>query len=224
MKFVYLIDTSKLALGHPSRFHWQIEVRENINQINLRRVAIFNTSYMVNDYNRTCMATVGGNTEMIQLTPGDYTPQSLADELEAAIVNAGLPPVDVSDDETRHKFVFSDPITFDALNYPLFARLIGVNSSEVNGLTPKVYQLKGPTYYQIIIREITGYGDLQRFIIINNQANKQMLSFDSSPISQLNTQIKRLNKFSIEIRDPDNNIIDFNGSDVVLELEIEAER
>jgi len=98
----------------------------NIKNIKIKSIEIPLTHYVVNSTNNTINFTLGGS-HTATLTPGNYTPNQLADEIKTEMnnVSAGF---SVSYDNITHKFTISNAAPFDI-------SFTGTTASKLIGLT-----------------------------------------------------------------------------------------
>lgn len=242
---------NKSSYPNASSFVIPISTRTNIRHVKLLRAGIFNSSYMINSSNDSFFISLSGNTvnpqfDTITIPHGDYTPTSLGNEISQLVTNR-FPNYDLSvtPNSSTNKFTFdSSTATGLRLNFqqnqlnpinPVWVRcfnLLGLETTPGYGLgidvslphtATNVYQVRKTRYYQIEIEEIRTAGGDESFFITNDETSNGLLSFDTSPIVTMNTDISAISRFTVKLKDEEGNLVDLNGTDWHLYLELDDE-
>lgn len=206
---------------------------KNLRYLKLSKAMIYNTAYLINDDNNNFYY----NSTSLTLNNGNYTASELATHLqeEIAAIFAGSTVVfNANSYKYTITLTTSSTIRFD-LNKSL-SRILGFNPVSSSGTTftsNNVVNLALNPFYIIKIKEVaTKSQDKDLFycddIIYNTVSSGSILYherdiFDNVDVYEYKCEEKReLSQLSIEILDGYNQHINFNGSNNILEFDIES--
>jgi hypothetical protein len=207
----------------------------NVVGATLRYANVYNTSYVVNANNRTFIAIASATNYTITLTPGNYTSQTLATELQTKL-NAVVPLVfTVTYSTVTNLFTFSAPtaFSFNLVGSAPVARLLGLAAAIVasSGTGPALLVstripvvAKTPLYY-LQVAELPSLSDSPNpcFGVIYNPAeSNDLLCVTEQVICQELRHPVDLYSVSVRLLDSDFNECDLNGVDYFLEFHFET--
>ena len=214
-----IIDSADRLSGTSSKFVYQLPTPiEDVRSITLKRAAIYNTDYLLNDNNNHIDVIIDsqGITHTVVLPIGDVSLQDIADAITAQV-----PELTVTVNDTLHKFQFSSsvPIRFDVHRNPECAQLLGVTEDDYgnNFIASRVYQLRPTRYYRIYVREFSSYSR-DYFLLLNNAASAHLSVLDTQPSQTICCDVSRLSQLTVDIRDEFDNQVNLNGTDVLLHV------
>ena len=216
-----IIDSADRLSGSSSKFMYQLPSPiEDVKSITLKRAAIYNTDYLVNDRNNQIDIIIDsqGITHIVVLPIGDVSLQDIANA-----INAQVPELTVTINDTLHKLQFSStvPIRFDVHRNPECATLLGITEDDygTNFIASRVYQLRPTRYYKIYVKEFSSYSR-DYFLLLNNAASAHLSVLDTHPSQTICCDVSRLSQLTIDIRDEFDNSISLNGTDVLLHVKL----
>lgn len=207
-----------------------ITTRQDVSRITLERFCVFNTSYPVNQYNKTGVYSLDLNSRTITLNEGYYTAVSLASALKSKLQDAFSPSsiIDVVYDSLKGSILIttSGPELTIACG-PDHARLIGLGTitSGVSGLNivhnlGAVPQVVSTIFYKLRIKDLSTSSQ-DYFTIINDCEAGGLLSFDKTVMS-LDVQLSRLRQLEFQLLDENDRLVNLRGTKWTAVLAIES--
>lgn len=233
---VFIIDSSfrdKSTYTNNNSFVYQSnKVYKNPKKLELIGAVIPNTQYIINSNNYQFNVTSGVTLYTASLTNQNYTPTSLATELQTKLNALAIPATTftVTANTTTYKFTITSTsaVVYNfSLNTQL-ATLLGfpiTDSASVTSITAtNAYNIATSRYYKVIIKElIAGYDTNMnsnfQFIIMNdgNSGAYNYLTNGNNVNNCLHIENNiNLNSLTIEIRDDYNNLVQLNGGEYIL--------
>ena len=239
------IDSAKRddRYDQASRFTWNLSRGlSNVEKVTLDLVGLYNVEYQVNERNNKSnihyMEGVYPRADDFEITPGYYNVEELAAELQSTlrdVTEDGDLTVQVTQGD-KLRFTATDPIMFHSNHSaPGFGELLGLKEGTVgfndtigdddynsdNFTGEYVAQPRQTRYYKIHIRELSTYGQERGFTVMNDQREGyQVVGPHTRPLYELDTQVSRLNRLTIEIRNEWDELLDLKGTNWTMQLSL----
>ena len=233
-----IIDSSQRnTIIYPSNNSWVYQLKDykQIEQINLIGAIIANSQYIINPNNFVLTVNNGGTDYYFSITNGNYTPTSLASELQTRLntnLFASVFTVNASTVTSKFTFTSTLPVIYKfGLNLSL-GRVCGFNAntaSTTSVVSTNNYQVNSTRYYKVIIDEINNTVDTNilptnfTFLIPNN-CNTGEFNYLNN-LNNVNNKISVKqrefpSRFTFKIFDEDNFLVLLNGIEYIFTLEI----
>lgn len=238
MKYKLIINSNIRPSAYPSAsaFVWFLNKQiSNIRQYNLADYYIPNSSYNVNDYNKTIYINYGGTNYIVNMTPSNYNTTQLCTHI-TTLLNSNVANVfTVSYNTQTNKITFTSTgftfnLTFTSYNKAT-AKLLGftqgTTTTALSITSPNVANLAITPLYYLKIDEFPSnnikYG-VDTTFVLNNNVNQ--LSYSDAMDAELLNNITilqnsfNLSQLTLKLYDINDNLVDLNGLDFVLEIDV----
>lgn len=226
------IDSSTRSSIYPSSSQFRFNINGGVNRglgILLRKYVIWDSSFIVNQYNNTFTINDGVVTYTITLSQGNYNPVQLASLLQSSLNNTGAPyswTVTYNSATNGFTITCTTSCTYYFTSYPLAGKLLGFTANASGtSVSSNVPALLGTTgFYYLCFTNVPSaniQGNRYSFVIPNNVALGSLLTSNNELVSDLldfNSELS-FQYLDIELRDCNYNLVVLN-SDWQLELDI----
>ena len=237
---IIIVDSSnRNKTLYPSNNSWTYtnnRTYKNPKEISLIGAIFPNSQYVINSNNYKFNVTSGATQYTANLTLGNYTPSSLATELQTDLNALAIPSTTFTVTVNTNNFTFTitstAAVVYNFSQNTTLAAILGfpsTNSGSVSSITSSyAYNINTTRYYKVFIKELptdydTNINQNFNFIILNNSNSGGYTFLTNSNNVNNCLEISRdinLATLTIQMLDEFGNLVQLNGLDYILTLKI----
>ena len=226
MEYLY-INSADLTFGTVSDATYTIKVPIFKKKVRLLSFNCPNTLYNIDATNNTLVFVVGSNTYTVSIPPGGYNSSAFLQALQNGMNNAGSPlTFTVTQSNTTFLVTIASTSAFiirNSQSASTISKIIGFGDSDVTGtVVTGVNVLKLITQTQLLI-SVSEFGvrynasstnNYCTFIVPVNCNSSEYINYNESSYFNQEANIDGINIYNlrITIRDNNNKVVNFNGS------------
>lgn len=218
---------------YPNAGSFVYSIQSSLNKVSrvaLKNVSIYNSAYAVNSYNNTLKINTASTNYTATIVNGNYSLTAFATALQTALNTSGSSSTfTVTANTANFTLTITSTLscTFYFATYPLNAALLGFSPTTLSGVAVTsnfVVNLSTIPYYQLYIKEVPNQyqynGNLG--IIYNNVSAGALLSNPNPCNYLIDVDVKptiNLSILTIMLLDNNGNIVNFNGTQLILDFD-----
>ena len=238
METIITIDSNmrdKILYPNNSNFNYSCKNNYiNPKSLKLLGAVIGNTQYIINSNNNRFNLTYLGTLYTATLTNSNYTPSSLATQLQTQLnaLAIGGDTFTVTVDQNQNKFsIISTGSTIYKFSLNT-STLLGFNITDSAAVTtitsPNMYTVSTTRYYKLVVKQLYSSYDTNitgqfNFLILNNSNSGSFtyLTNENNVNNVLNIESKiNLQNLTIQLFDEWNNFVQLNNIEFILIFKI----
>jgi hypothetical protein len=239
MKTTIIIDSSQRNTLDVSNSKWTYQMQRpflNVKSIKLSGCIIPNSQYLINSNNNSLILNTGATDYTFSLVNGNYTPTTLATELQTQLNTNGFSSTfTISQSSTTSKFRLQSTVAvvYKFSENSSLGKILGFGATNTASTTDiyatNMYNLAEVKYYKLRIPKTnnlieSNISKINESFIIPNNANTGEYNYitdNTHIINDTENNQKRIDKLTIELFDDENNYANLNGLDYILFFVIE---
>jgi hypothetical protein len=168
-KSTIVVDSSQRITPNDPNNRFTLTLKrmyKNVTNIKLIGAIIPNTQYVINANNKSITINSSGTDYSFNLTEGNYTPTSLATELQTQLntnVFGGVFTVTQSNVTNKMRLQCTVAVTYKFASNASLGRIFGFGSSDTSATaditSPNCFQVTTTKYYKVLIRDFAQDAD-----------------------------------------------------------------